>query len=123
MVQRSLVNWTSSGGPTSLLCHTRWVVFDTDAYHLVSVPPANNISMQSLVLAGIEGAENISDDIVVHGLGTETHNKPLRQTIERLQECANTWSHFERREMFVQHRQAAVYGHFAFGKRPEAYKR
>ena len=29
------------------------------------------------VLAGIEGAENISDDIVVHGLDTETHDKRL----------------------------------------------
>ena len=42
------------------------------------------------VLAGIEGAENISDDIVVHGPDTETHDKRLRQTIERLQECGLT---------------------------------
>ena len=35
-------------------------------------------------LAGIEGVENISDDIVVHGPGTETHNRRLHQTIERL---------------------------------------
>ena len=42
------------------------------------------------VLAGIEGAENISDDIVVHGPDTETHNKRLHQTIRRLQECGLT---------------------------------
>ena len=44
------------------------------------------------VLAGIEGAENISDDIVVHGPDTETHDKRLRQTVERLQECGLTSS-------------------------------
>ena len=42
------------------------------------------------VLAGIEGAENISDDIVVHGPDTETHDKRLHQTIQRLQECGLT---------------------------------
>ena len=42
------------------------------------------------VLAGIEGAENISDDIVVHGPDTETHDKRLHQTIRRLQECGLT---------------------------------
>ena len=42
------------------------------------------------VLAVIEGAENISDDIVVHGPGTETHDKRLHQTIQRLQECGLT---------------------------------
>ena len=36
-------------------------------------------------LAGIEGVENISDDIVVHGPDTETHNRRLHQTIEHLQ--------------------------------------
>ena len=41
-------------------------------------------------LAGIEGVENISDDIVVHGPYTETHNRRLHQTIERLQECGLT---------------------------------
>ena len=41
-------------------------------------------------LAGIEGVENISDDIVVHGPDTETHNRRLHQTIERLQECGLT---------------------------------
>ena len=38
-------------------------------------------------LAGTEGVENILDDIVVHGPNTETHNRRLHQTIERLQEC------------------------------------
>ena len=42
------------------------------------------------VLAGIEGAENISDDIVVYGPDTETLDKRLCQTIERLQECGLT---------------------------------
>ena len=41
-------------------------------------------------LAGIEGVQNISDDIVLHGPDTETHNRRLRQTIERLQECGLT---------------------------------
>ena len=41
-------------------------------------------------LAGIKGVENILDDIVVHGPDTETHNRRLHQTIERLQECALT---------------------------------
>ena len=41
-------------------------------------------------LTGIEGVENISDDIVVHGPDTETHNRRLHQTIERLQECGLT---------------------------------
>ena len=41
-------------------------------------------------LAGIEGVENISDDIVVHGPDTETHIRRLHQTIERLQECGLT---------------------------------
>ena len=41
-------------------------------------------------LAGIEGVQNISDDIVLHGPDTETHNRRLRQTTERLQECGLT---------------------------------
>ena len=41
-------------------------------------------------LAGIKGVENILDDIVVHGPDTETHNRRLHQTIERLQECVLT---------------------------------
>ena len=36
-------------------------------------------------LPGSEGVENISDDIVVRGPDTETHNGRLHQTIERLQ--------------------------------------
>jgi len=46
--------------------------------------------MKSLVLAGIEGAENTSDDIVVHGPDTETRDKRLHQTIQCLQECCLT---------------------------------
>ena len=41
-------------------------------------------------LAGIEGAENISEDIVVHGHDTETQNRRLHQTIERVKECCLT---------------------------------
>ena len=36
------------------------------------------------VLAGIEGADNISDDIVVHGPDKETHDQRFHQTLERL---------------------------------------
>ena len=42
------------------------------------------------MLASIEGAENISDDIVVHGLDAETHDQRLRQIKERLQDCGLT---------------------------------
>ena len=42
------------------------------------------------VLAGIEDADKISDDVVVHGRDTETHDKQFHQTIERLQECGLT---------------------------------
>ena len=41
-------------------------------------------------LAGIEGVENILYDIVVYAPDTETHNRRLQQTIERLQECGLT---------------------------------
>ena len=41
-------------------------------------------------LKGIEGVENILGDIVVHCPDTETHNRRLHQTIERLQECGLT---------------------------------
>ena len=41
-------------------------------------------------LAGIEGVENISDDIVGHGSHTETHNRRLHRTIECLQESGLT---------------------------------
>lgn len=65
--------------------------FHINAYSLVSVLPVNNIEHEiASVLAGIEGAENISDNTVVHGPDTETHDKRLRQTIERLQECGLT---------------------------------
>ena len=40
--------------------------------------------------AGIEGVENISGDIVVHGPDTEKQNRRLHQTIQRLQECGLT---------------------------------
>ena len=41
-------------------------------------------------LAGVDCVENISDNIVVHGPDTETHNRRLHQTIERLKECGIT---------------------------------
>ena len=41
-------------------------------------------------LAGIEGVDIISDEIVVHGPDTETHNRRLHQTIQRLLECCLT---------------------------------
>ena len=58
------------------------------------------------VLAGIEGAENISDVIVVHGPDTETH--------DNYRVAAGVWSYFECGEMFVQHGQVGVSGHVAF---------
>ena len=50
---------------------------------------ANSASEQyqheiSTVLAGIEGAHNISDDIVVHGPDKETDDRRLHETLERL---------------------------------------
>ena len=44
------------------------------------------------VLAGIKGAENISDVTVVRGPDTETHGMRSHQAIERLQECGLTLS-------------------------------
>ena len=38
----------------------------------------------STALAGIEGAENISDDIIVHAPDQETHNKRLHKVLQRL---------------------------------------
>ena len=38
------------------------------------------------VLAGIEGQENISDDIIVHGKDQEEHNLQLEKVIMRLEE-------------------------------------
>ena len=40
----------------------------------------------SNMIAGIEGADNISDDIVVHGPTKEIHEQRLRQTLNRLRE-------------------------------------
>ena len=40
----------------------------------------------STVLAGIEGADNTSDDIVVHGPDKETHDIRLQRTLERLRD-------------------------------------
>ena len=72
------------------------------------------------VLAGIEGAENISDDIVVHGPDTETHDKWLHQTIQRLQECGLTLN--AEKCLFNMNR-FGVYGHVAFGERDWSYRR
>ena len=44
----------------------------------------------STVLAGITGAENISDDIVVHGADQESHDRSLHAVLERLQVCGLT---------------------------------
>ena len=41
-------------------------------------------------LAGIEGVENISDDIVVHAADPETHHQRLHAVMERLQQCGLT---------------------------------
>ena len=38
------------------------------------------------VLTGIEGADNISDDIIVHGPDQETHNQRLHAVVQRLRE-------------------------------------
>ena len=38
------------------------------------------------VLAGCEGAANISDDIIVHGRGTADHDRKLAKVLEYLQE-------------------------------------
>lgn len=37
-------------------------------------------------LAGIDGIDNISDDIIVHGPDQTTHDQRLHKTMERLQE-------------------------------------
>ena len=42
------------------------------------------------MLAGIEGAENILGDIVVHGPDAEIHDQRLHQIKERLQDCGLT---------------------------------
>ena len=38
------------------------------------------------VIAGIEGVENISDDIIVHGPNQETHDRRLHATLQRLRD-------------------------------------
>ena len=43
-------------------------------------------------LAGIEGSDNISDDIIVHGPDQTTHDQRLRKTTERLREHGLTLS-------------------------------
>ena len=42
------------------------------------------------VLAGIEGVENISDDIIVHGADQGTHDRRLHQVLARLLKCGLT---------------------------------
>lgn len=44
----------------------------------------------SYVLAGILGAENISNDIVVHGADQKSHYKSLHAEMERLEACRLT---------------------------------
>lgn len=44
----------------------------------------------STVIAGIEGAENISDDIVVHGRNQEEHDNRLHAVLRRLQSSGLT---------------------------------
>ena len=41
-------------------------------------------------LAGIEGQENISDDIIVHGKGQVQHDERLEMVIKRLNDCGLT---------------------------------
>lgn len=41
-------------------------------------------------LAGIEGQQNISDDIIVHGRNQEEHNARLEKVVKRLGECGLT---------------------------------
>jgi hypothetical protein len=44
----------------------------------------------SNVLAGINGAENISGDIVVHGADQASHDRSLHAVLERLRACGLT---------------------------------
>lgn len=41
-------------------------------------------------LAGIEGVENISDDVIVHASDQETHDKRLHAVMKRLSDCGLT---------------------------------
>ena len=42
------------------------------------------------VLAGIEGVENISDDVIVHARDQATHDKSLHAVMTRLSQCGLT---------------------------------
>ncbi len=42
------------------------------------------------VLAGIEGVENISDDIIIHAPDKESHDKRLHAVLRRLENCDST---------------------------------
>ena len=68
------------------LCHTRYKRL------LFGVCSASEQYQHEIasVLPGIECAENISDDIMVHGPDTETHDNRFCQTMERVQECGLT---------------------------------
>ena len=54
----------------------------------------------SKVLAGIEGAQNISDDVIVHGADQEMHDKRLHAVLRRLRERGLT---LNREKVPVQH--------------------
>lgn len=41
-------------------------------------------------LAGIEGVENISDDVIIHAPDQETHDKRLHAVMKRLSDCGLT---------------------------------
>lgn len=41
-------------------------------------------------LAGIDGVQNISDDVIVHAPKPETHNRRLHEVMRRLAECGLT---------------------------------
>ena len=66
------------------------VCFDISTCSLVSYASEQYQHEIASALAGIEGVENISDDIVGHGSHTETHNRRLHRTIECLQESGLT---------------------------------
>mgnify|MGYP001794852528 CR=1 FL=1 len=42
------------------------------------------------IMAGIEIAQNISNDIIIHGTDNNTDDRRLHQTLERLQQCGLT---------------------------------
>ena len=45
------------------------------------------------VLAGIEGVQNISDDIIMHGKDVVTHNERIHAVMKRLKEYGLTLNH------------------------------